>query len=619
MGKVRKLSEEMIRGIAAGEVVERPASVLKELIENAVDAGATRVDVEWREAGRKRLRVSDDGEGMTPEDARLALERHATSKINVLDDLERVGTFGFRGEALPSIMAVSRFELVTRTPGAQEGWAIRAEGSTVTFDGPAGAPVGTSVTADDIFFGVPARLKFLKTDATERSLLFRVVEDASLAAPRVGFRVVSEGKEALSLPAVDDPSRLLERLESLWGTERVNGLKAVDETGRYMSVRGWVSDVNEPQTTARYQRFFVNRRVITNRRLLHALYDGYRGRLLVGRHPAALLFLELDPSLVDVNVHPAKREVRLSHESEAHDFLSRAVQNALSRSVQARAVFAPMGGTETSETISSASPAVGELRDPFVPTKITRFESQSAFNLQAPLNPEDRSPADQWAPGKESFLVDRSPAEGPRGDECPPVEGLRIHVFRSARFEAVAQLYSTYILARLENQFFLFDQHAAAERVLYETLFEQATKESPAKQALLLPWLWEPSPEASEIVRNQKSDFEKLGFGLEPFGGSAWRVVAVPGLLSEGNRARALLEGLVEDLLLGRIPRGWDAFITRAACRGSVKAGDPLTAEEMDRLIKDLQRAPRPWTCPHGRPAFLRFSDQDLAKRFRRI
>jgi DNA mismatch repair protein MutL len=228
--------------------------------------------------------------------------------------------------------------------------------------------------------------------------------------------------------------------------------------------------------------------------------------------------------------------------------------------------------------------------------------------VEAPLNPEDRSPTDERSVVNESFAE----------NECA-LEGLQINVFRSARFEPVAQLYSTYILARLENQFFLFDQHAAAERVLYETLFDQAQKEVPAKQVLLLPWLWEPSPEAAEVVRHQKEDFEKLGFGLEPFGGSAWRVVAVPALLSEGNRARILLEGLVEDLLLGQIPRNWDAFLIRAACRGSVKAGDPLTVPEMDGLIKNLQQAPRPWTCPHGRPAFLRFSDQDLAKRFRRV
>ncbi|MBL0058065.1 MAG: ATP-binding protein [Elusimicrobia bacterium] len=232
MARVQKLTEEIVRGIAAGEVVERPASVLKELIENALDAGARRIDVEWREAGRKRLRVWDDGEGMAPDDARLSLERHATSKIRDLNDLEHVGTFGFRGEALPSIMAVSRFELVTRTAGAPEAWAIRAEAGRISFDGPAGAPAGTSVTADDLFFAVPARLKFLKSDPTERSLLFRAVEDASLSAPGTAFRVMSEGKEALSLPALEaDGARLIERLESLWGADRAASLKAVDETG----------------------------------------------------------------------------------------------------------------------------------------------------------------------------------------------------------------------------------------------------------------------------------------------------------------------------------------------------------------------------------------------------
>ncbi|MBK8576076.1 MAG: DNA mismatch repair endonuclease MutL [Elusimicrobia bacterium] len=388
MAQVLKLSEDIIRGIAAGEVVERPASVLKELIENALDAGARRIEVEWRDAGRKRMRVSDDGEGMAPDDARLALERHATSKIRDLNDLEKVGTFGFRGEALPSIMAVSRFELLTRTAKAPEAWAIRAEAGRVTFDGPAGAPLGTSVTADDLFFAVPARLKFLKSDATERALLFRAVEDASLSAPGTSFRVISEGKEALSLPSLEgNDSRLIERLESLWGADRAQSLKGVDEAGAYLRVRGWVSDVNAPQSTARYQRFFVNRRAVTSRRLLHALYDGYRGRLLVGRHPAALLFLELDPTLVDVNVHPAKREVRLSHEPEAHDFLSRAVQNAVNRSVQPRAVFSSTeGGAPLSvPPASSFQEKIGtsvSYRPGYTESKIPR--SPSAAETQEP-------------------------------------------------------------------------------------------------------------------------------------------------------------------------------------------------------------------------------------------
>jgi DNA mismatch repair protein MutL len=600
---VLKLDEDIIRGIAAGEVVERPASVLKELIENALDAGAGRIDVEWREAGRKRLRVSDDGEGMTPDDARLALERHATSKIRNLDDLERVETFGFRGEALPSIMAVSRFELMTRRADAPEAWAIRAEAGRVTYDGPAGAPGGTSVTADDLFFAVPARLKFLKSDPTERSLLFRAVEDASLAAPRTAFRVLSEGKESLSLPTLgDDDTRLIERLEALWGADRAKSLKRVEESGRFMRVRGWVSDVNAPQSTARYQRFFVNRRVVTSRRMMHALYDGYRGRLLVGRHPAALLFIEVDPTLVDVNVHPAKREVRLSHEKEVHDFLSRAVQNALGRSVQPREVF---GSSDPSLDVppeflprpAGASSGRDSFARPSFQRAPTAAETQAAFAVQSPLG---------FVPGE---------AVGPPRSS----QDLTPAFFQEARFEPVAQLYSTYILARVDHQFFLFDQHAAAERVLYEVLSAQAAAGTPAKQNLLLPWVWEPSPEAAAVVQAQREDFENLGFTLEPFGGNAWRVVAVPAALGEGGKVRSLLEGLVEDILVGRIPRGWDALVTRAACRGSVKAGDSLALPEMGHLIQQLQRAPRPWTCPHGRPAFLRFSDDDLAKRFHRI
>lgn len=607
MAQVLKLSEDIIRGIAAGEVVERPASVLKELIENALDAGARRIDVEWRDAGRKRLRVTDDGEGMAPDDARLSLERHATSKIRDLNDLETVETFGFRGEALPSIMAVSRFELVTRTAQATEAWAIRAEAGRVTFDGPAGAPLGTSVTADDIFFAVPARLKFLKSDSTERSLLFRAVEDASLGAPGTAFRVLSEGKEVLSLPAIggDDDARLIERLESLWGTDRARSLKKVDESGNYMRVRGWVSDVNAPQSTARYQRFFVNRRAVTSRRLLHALYDGYRGQLLVGHHPAALLFLELNPTLVDVNVHPAKREVRLSHESEVHDFLSRAIQNALSRSVQARTVFSSIGPSELSVPLDPLPWDKGYLESK-IPRSPTTAESRTAFALQSPLGHGSREES-----GARTITQDLTPNM--------ILQDLTPEGFRGGRFEAVAQLYLTYILARMEGEFFLFDQHAAAERVLFDVLSEKAARGTPAKQALLLPWVWEPSMEASAVVQAQRADFENLGYTLEPFGGNAWRVLAVPAVLGDGNKVRALLEGLVDDLLTGRIPRGWDSILARAACRGSVKAGDPLALPEMDHLIKELQMAAKPWTCPHGRPSFLRFSDQDLAKRFHRV
>jgi DNA mismatch repair protein MutL len=583
LGKVHQLPEDIVRGIAAGEVVERPAAVLKELIENSLDAGAARLDIEIRDAGRTRLRVTDDGCGLSPEDARLALERHATSKITTLADLDRVRTYGFRGEALPSIAAVSRFELLTRPAESTGGWRIAVEGGRPVAEGPAGAPVGTTVTVADLFFNTPARLKFLKSDATERAQLLRVAEDAALAAPGAAWRVSAEGRDLWSLPA-SAPGADRDRLAALWGEERADALKPLNAEQKYASVRGWVSDVHSPQATARYQRLFINQRPVTNRRLLHALYDGYRGRLLVGRHPAAVLFLEIDPALVDVNVHPAKREVRLSHEEELHGLVSRAVREALEHSATPRAVFA----------FSAAQTAVPDAAPP--PSAIAPSPTFRAAEFGAVYRPLDAGPAAERAAG------------------AP----LPLDEFRAARFEPLSQLYATYILARVDDRWFVFDQHAAAERVLYEALRRRNEAGAPARQPLLIPWVWEPSPEAAALLTERRGEWDALGFDLEPFGGGALRVRAVPAALPE-HLVRAVLEGLVEDMLQGRLARGVDAVLVRAACRGSVKAGDSLALPEMDRVIAQLQSVEHPWTCPHGRPTFLQLASEDLAKRFHRV
>ncbi|MBK7545200.1 MAG: DNA mismatch repair endonuclease MutL [Elusimicrobia bacterium] len=583
MGKVHQLPEDIVRGIAAGEVVERPAAVLKELIENSLDAGATRLDIEIRDAGRTRLRVTDDGCGLSPEDARLALERHATSKITTLADLDRVRTYGFRGEALPSIAAVSRFELLTRPAETTGGWRIAVDGGRVVSEGPAGAPVGSTVTVADLFFNTPARLKFLKSDATERGQLLRVAEDAALAAPGVSWRVSAEGKDVWSL-STSAPGADRDRLAALWGGARADTLKTVRAEQKYASVHGWVSDVHSPQATARYQRLFINHRPVTNRRLLHALYDGYRGRLLVGRHPAAVLFLEIDPTLVDVNVHPTKREVRLSHEEELHGLVSRAVREALEHSATPRAVFA-----------FSAAPAGAPVDTP-PPRAVAPSPTFRAAEFGGVYRSLDGLPAAERASG----------------------EPLPLDEFKAARFEPLSQLYATYILARVDDRCFVFDQHAAAERVLYEALRRRNEAGAPARQPLLIPWVWEPSPEAAALLTERRGEWDALGFDLEPFGGGALRVRAVPAALPE-HLVRPVLEGLVEDMLQGRLARGVDAVLVRAACRGSVKAGDPLAPPEMDRLIVQLQSVEHPWTCPHGRPTFLQLASEDLAKRFHRL
>ncbi len=608
MPTIRKLPEDIIRGIAAGEVIERPAAALKEILENALDAGATRIEVEWDQAGRRRLRVTDDGCGMSPEEARLALERHATSKIASLADLERVATFGFRGEALPSMAAVSRFSLLTRrngtplpdppasaplapqVPGALRpapqggretvhGWLIRVEGGRITEDGPAGAPAGTTVTVEDLFFSVPARLKFLKSDATERGLLLRTLEDVALAAPHAAFRVSAEGKEIWNLPAVTDGPGMLERLRVLWGAEKADTLKSFTAQGAFASAHGWASDVNAAQPTTRFQRLFINRRAVISRRLIHAVYDAYRGRLPVGRHPAAVIFLEVDPTIVDVNVHPAKREVRLSNEEELCGFLRRALAGALSEAVSPQAFAFSAAPVYSVDTPTPMTPAgVREL-----PTHFGRFSPYPGWGL-----PETRPEAPQ---------------------------PLSRETFRAARFEPVAQLYATYLLARLDGQFFLFDQHAAAERALYEKL---TASEGPARQGLLMPWVWEPAAELGEFVTERRAHLEGLGFTLEPFGRQSLRVTAVPSALAETTDFRDFLEGLAEDLRQGRVAAGPEALAARAACRGSIMAGTALAAAEMARVITNLQATESPWTCPHGRPTFLRLSDEELAKRFRR-
>ncbi len=585
--KVRKLPDDIVRGIAAGEVVERPASVLKELLENAVDAGARRIEIEWRDAGRRRLRVTDDGGGMTPDDARLALERHATSKISELTDLETLSTYGFRGEALPSIAAVSRFGLSTRSAEG-EGWSIALEGGRFLREGPAGVPPGTTITVDDLFFAVPARLKFLKSDATERGLLLRTVEDVALAEPGLELRILSEDRAPLVLPAVPpgDGDAWRDRLARLWGADRAATLKPVDARGANMSVTGWVSDVLRPQPTGRYQRFFINRRPVVNRRLSHALYDAYRGRLPVGQHPAAVLVLQIDPEFVDVNVHPTKKDVRLSHEDQVHGFLNRAVQEALARDVQTARAFGP--GPDRPDAAPSRPPPFAFPRPP------SMTETRAAFEIQAPLTP---APPVAESPG----------AEG----------GFSRDWFRAISFAPLAQIYATYLLAQAEGEFFIFDQHAAAERALYERLAADA--ETGARQGLLLPWVWEPAGETAALVAEQRPAFESLGFRLEAFGAASFRVTAVPAALGDSPRVRDVLEGLAEDLAAGKIPRGLEALRVRAACRGSLMAGAVLTPPEMAEVIARLQRCQSPWTCPHGRPTFLRLTNEDLAKRFRRM
>ncbi len=600
MSIVHKLPESLIRCIAAGEVVERPASVLKELLENSIDAGASQIKVEWEESGSKKILITDNGSSMTPTDARLALERHATSKIIIMEDLENINTYGFRGEALPAIAAVSRLTLITRPSNASEGWRIQCEGGDIKQEGPFGAPVGTTIVVEDLFYNTPARKKFLRSDGTERGLLLRTVEDIGLAAQHTQFQVFSEKKEAMSLRASRNSAsfedNLLSRLQSVWGMERTASLKPVRESGRYVSVLGWVSEAQAHQSSMRFQKIYVNNRPITSRRLIRAIYEAYKGRLMVNRHPLAVIFVDINPTMVDVNVHPSKREVRFSHEEEVFGFVLRALQKALYNEVQN-----PEGGE---------TPQVDQVRE--VPS--SPYGSEKTFEWSKMSSPIQQTVS-------EAALKVQAPAVEVQTvfSQEAPVTQISVEMFQKAKFEVLTQLYGTFIIAKLEDGLYIFDQHAAAERALYEKLSANTQNKTPHQQAMLIPWVWEASLQTAEVIKEQLDHFSKLGYALEHFGAQSFRVKSVPAALGDSPKVRAMLEGLAEDLLTGAIPKQWDAILIRAACRGSVKANDILKPPEMQKIIEDLQACACPLTCPHGRPTFLHISPDELAKRFKRI
>lgn len=560
MSTIRKLPESLVRLIAAGEVIERPASVVKELLENSLDAGATHLTLEIWGAGLARMRLTDNGSGMTPEDARLALERHATSKLREFDDLHRLTTFGFRGEALPSVAAVSRLEVTTRTAGAQEAFRIRVEEGRVLSAGPAGAAPGTTMDVCDLFFNTPARAKFLKRDATERSHILRVVQELSLVHPRVSFDVSFEGQPVLSLRA----STLRERLFDLWG-DAASRLIAVESAAGPLSIRGLISDAEGHQATRSHQIFFVNDRPVQGKSLQHAVYEALRDQLPVGRHPAFALFLDLDPFLVDVNVHPAKREVRFADERAVHDVLYRVVRERLTPLKAPSPVPRPSGAWER-DGVRAAEHAL------------------SLFSTAS--------------------MVADAPAREP---------------LTSVRF--LGQFERVYLLFDDQGTLVLMDQHAAAERVIYEKLLADIRQGEPARQVLLAPLLWDVPADRHPLIQTLAPELGRFGFELDFFGGRSWTLKAVPVSLSRLADSRRFLEELVDQVesessadrttLEHRIA-------AKAACRAAIMAGDPITGAEAERLWGDWSHCERAATCPHGRPTTWRITLTELHQRFRR-
>ncbi len=594
---IRQLDEAAINRIAAGEVVERPASAVKELVENALDAGATRIEVDYAAGGARLIRVADDGCGMAAGDLPLALARHATSKIDG-SDLLAIHSFGFRGEALASLGAVGRLTITSRTPG-EDAAQIAVEGGRMSAVRPAALSSGTVVELRDLFFATPARLKFLRSDRAEALAITDTVRRLALAEPFVAFtlRDVTDGGEGrVVLRAEAEQGDLFgalhRRLARLIGDDFAKNALQIEAEREGLSLTGYAALPTYSRGAAVEQYFFVNGRPVRDKLLLGALRAAYFDHLPRDRHPAAALFLDCDPHLVDVNVHPAKAEVRFRDPGLARGLVVGALRHALAEA-----------GHRASSTVASATLAAFRPEPAATTQRIYQMDRPSqaalrvAYAAQAPGFAEAAAPSARIEP--------------------EPVADTRAHPLGAAR----AQLHGCYILAETETGFVLVDQHAAHERLVYEKLKRQMEASGIAAQALLIPEIVDLSPADLARIEAAAPDLGRLGLKVEPFGGTAMAVREVPALLGRAD-PRALVADVLDELADEGTSRSVEtrllAVLSRMACHGSVRSGRSLRADEMNALLREMEATPHSGQCNHGRPTYVELALSDIERLFGR-
>jgi len=573
---IRVLPPDVADKIAAGEVVERPASVVKELVENALDAGATDIHVEIRRGGKQLIRVRDNGQGIPAAEVEIAFAHHATSKLRSADDLFDVHTLGFRGEALPSIAAVARVTMITRAAGEEAGSYIQVLGGQVVSCRPQGGPQGTTVTVENLFFNTPARRKFLRSVATEAAWVASLVSSYALAYPERRLTLINDGRRSLQSPGTGD---LHDALVAVYGVDVSRQMLPLPDDDEWIRVTGYVGVPSLHRANRKYITCFVNGRWVRDAMLNAAVTQAYRSVVPTGRFPVAVLHIQLPTSELDVNVHPAKTEVKFRD--------SNAVFQAVERKV--RRVLVDEAPVATAQRLASG--AEGGVPSLHVGG---RGAAQGALALEV------QRTGDVETPGDKVPLVDE---QVPR----------RLPVLR-----VLGQVHQTYIIAEGPDGLYLIDQHTAHERVLLERLRGQRARTSVPSQSLLEPVTVEVSPEQQAIVEEQRETLAALGFALEPFGGNTWLVRAIPEVLRRSDCAAALAE-ILDNAQRDRSELSWEERVLMyAACRGAVKAGDPLSMEEMRSLIRQLEETDMSRTCAHGRPTVIRLSQAQLEREFGR-
>ena len=588
---IRLLPPELVSKIAAGEVVERPASVVKELVENALDAGARAVRVEIRHGGRDLMRVVDDGIGMTPEDVRLAVEPHATSKVASLADLQHITTLGFRGEALASIAAVSRFTITSRPEASDAGYEVALDGGRPVAERQRGCPVGTSVTVRDLFQHVPARLKFLRSVATETAYITRALHAYALGRPDVRFELIADGRVTLRTMGDGD---LRAAAGQVFGTGVAAAMLDLagenDAETAPIRLAGLTSHPVHDRADRGQIVLFVNGRWVQHRGMTYALEEAYHSLLMVGRHPSAVVRVDVPPHLVDVNVHPTKQEVRFVHERDVTRLVGASVRGAVLGQTQAAAV--PL------VSLPSAFSRAALATPP-------RSASGATATLPAPAVAD----APAWQP------VERAPVASPAATHgttaFPAASALRV----------IGQVANTYIIAEDATGMYLIDQHAAHERVMLERMRATIARAEPETQWLLAPFTCTFPAAVQEALETYHADLARLGFVIEPFGEGAWLLRGVPATFRgqhERDPVRSLESALVEFRAGGTGGEPVERLAALLACHNAIRAGQPLTDPEMRALIRQLEAAGSPGHCAHGRPTMIHISQRDLEREFAR-
>jgi DNA mismatch repair protein MutL len=604
--QIRVLSEDLANQIAAGEVVERPASVVKELIENSIDARATIIRLDIEGGGKKKIRIMDNGIGMLPEECRIAFSRHATSKISKFGDLETIRSLGFRGEALPSIASVAKVRCFSARNENQGGKLIVLEGGILIEEKDFACPQGTTIEVDQLFYSTPARSKFLKGDSTEFSHITQVVTQHALAYPNIHFQLTHNGREVIQTLPTD---LIHYRITELFGADLAKSLVQVTSNSEDYKLQGYVSNPVYNRSNRSAQYCFINGRFVRDKVILHATQQGYSHLLPKGKHPALFLFVNMEPNLLDVNVHPSKAEVRFAFQQDVHQFVSRSVRDALEKNLQTpveeiRPIYddIPINISYENSGFRQGIPLRGRKKD-----ETCSFRQEKISKALSGMNHSDAFEPPRPSIHQQVIGFDKSPI---------PVSNLIY-----SEFEPLGQLESSFIIMQGKKGLLVVDQHVAHERILYESFRESAKKKKIQIQNLLFPLTVELSPTETEILTPHLERLQQLGLKIEMFGKNGFLLRSVPAILKNIDNEKILRDTIellpkegYEDILHEK----YEDVLIMMSCRNAIKVNHPLNLEQIRKLISDLEKTSMPFTCPHGRPIALLFDMDEILKKFLR-